>query len=133
MSFKISGCKFFHLPIGNTAGPANTSNPFVSEPTCCPAVSGVFDYKGFVTVRRDPGLISHAVNRLNSMQQPFARRPEFYFFNESKQFNPFTVVALSGLFSWFILCHDVKSPGNGLEAGSLVTFIFVQPFIITYW
>ena len=69
-------------------------------------------------MRRDPGLISHAVNRLNSMQQPFARRPEFYFFNEPKQFNPFAIEALSRLFSWFFLCHDVKSPGNGLEAKS---------------
>src|SRR5210317_603447 len=118
MSFKISGCKFFHLPIGNTAGPANTSNPFVSEPTRRPAVSGVFDHKGFVTVSRDAGLISHAVNRLNSMQQPFARRPEFYFFNESKQFNPLTVVAFSRLFSWFFLCHDVNSP----EIGSALVF-----------
>jgi hypothetical protein len=108
MSFKISGGIFFHLPIGNTAGPANAPKPFVSEPASRPAVSGVFNHKGFVTVRRDAGLIPYAVNRLNSMQQPFARRPEFYFFNESKQFNPFTVVALSGLFSWFILCHDVN-------------------------
>ena len=118
MSFEISGCKFFHLPIGNAAGPANTSNPFVSEPASRPAVSGVFNHKGFVAVRRDSGLISHAVNRLDAMQQPFARRPKFYFFNQSKQFNPFAVEALSGLFSWFILCHDDNSPGNELKAKS---------------
>jgi hypothetical protein len=60
-------------------------------------------------VRRDPGLISHAVNCLDPVQQPFTRRPEFYFFNQSKQFNPFAVEAFSRLFSWFFLCHDVNS------------------------
>ena len=59
-------------------------------------------------MRRDPGLISQAVDGLDPMQQPFTRRPEFYFFNQSKQFNPFTVEAFSRLFSWFFLCHDVK-------------------------
>ena len=108
MSFKIGGCKFLHLPVGNTAGPANTSNPFVSEPTRRPTVSGILDHKGFVTVRRDAGLISYAVNCLDPVQQPFTRRPEFYFFNESKQFNPFAIEAFSRLFSWFFLCHDVN-------------------------
>ena len=113
MSFKNGGCIFFHLPIGNAAGPANAPKPFVSEPASRPAVSGVFYHKGFVTVRRDPGLISHSVNCLDPMQQPFAGRPEFYFLNQSKQFNPFAIESFSGLFSWFILCHDVKSPGVG--------------------
>ena len=113
MSFKISGWIFFHLPVGNAAGPANAPKPFVSEPACRPAVSGVFNHKGFVAVGYDPGLISDSINRLNSVQQPFARRPEFYFFNEPKQFNPFAVEAFSRLFSCFFLCHVVKSPGNG--------------------
>ena len=126
MSFKISGREFFHLPFGNATVPAHAPKPFVSQPACRPAVSGVFNHKGFVAVGCDPGLVSDAVNRLNSMQQPFARRPELYFFNESKKFNPFAIETFSGLFSWFLLSHDIKSPGNGLEAGSFVTFIFAS-------
>ena len=103
MTFKIGGRIFFHLPIGNAAGPAHSLKPFVSEPACRPAVSGISNHKGFIAVGQNPGLISDSVNRLNTMQQTFARRPEFYFFNQSKQFNPFAIEALSGLFSWFIL------------------------------
>jgi len=110
MSFKIGGIVFFHLPIGNAASPAHALKPFVSKPARGPAISGIFNHKGFVAVGYDPGLISDPVNGLNSMQQPFARGPEFYFFNEPKKFNPFAIEAFSGLFSWFILCHCLKSP-----------------------
>ena len=109
MAFKIGGCVFFHLPIGNATGPAHSFKPFVSEPACRPAVSGIFNHKGFVAVGYDPGLISDSVNRLDSMQQPFARRPEFNFFNESEKFNPFSIEALHRLFSWFLVCHDIKN------------------------
>jgi hypothetical protein len=114
MSFKISGREFFHLPFGNATVPAHAPKPFVSQPARRPAVSGIFNHKGFVAVGCDSRLISDSVNRLNSVQQPFARRPELYFFNESKKFNPFAIEAFSGLFSWFLLSHDIKSPGNGL-------------------
>ena len=107
MAFKIGRGVFFHLPIRDPTGPAYPSEPFVSEPACRPAIPGVSDHKGFVTVGCDPGLIANSVNRLNSMQQPFARRPELYFFNESKKFNPFTIISLHGRFVWFILCHDI--------------------------
>ncbi len=108
MAFKISRRVLFHLPIGNTTGPTRALEPFVSEPACRPAVSGVSNHKGFVAVGCDPGLITDTVNRLNPVQQPFARRPEFYFFNESKKFNPFAIVSLHGRFSWFLLCHNIK-------------------------
>ena len=109
----MGGIVFFNLPIWNAAGPAHALEPFVSEPACRPAVSGVPNHKGFIAMGYDPGLISDSVNGLNSMQQPFARRPEFYLFNESEKFNPFTIKAFSRLFSWFLLCHDIKSPSNG--------------------
>ena len=131
MTFKISGRIFFHLPIGNAAGPAHSLKPFVSEPACRPAVSGISNHKGFIAVGCDPGLVSDSVNRLNSMQQPFARRPEFNFFNKSKKLNPFAIEAFSGLFSWFLFCHDSRSPDDDLVAGSIVTFILPQPFILT--
>jgi len=115
MSFKIGGIVFFHLPIGNAASPAHALKPFVSKPARGPAISGIFNHKGFVAVGYDPGLISDSVNGLNSMQQPFARRPEFYFFNEPKKFNPFAIEAFSGLFSWFILCHDINPSNDGLK------------------
>ena len=118
MTFKISGRVFFHLPVGDTTGPANSRKPFISKPARRPAVSGVSDHKRFIAMGCDARLISHSVNRLNSMQQPFARRPELYFFNESKKLNPFTIVSLGGLFIWFLFCHSVRSPGYGLEAGS---------------
>jgi len=103
VAFKKGGCVFFHLPIGYTTGAAHALKPFVSDPARRPAVSGVFNHKGFVAVSCNPGLISDSVNRLNSMQQTFARRPEFYFFDESKKFNPFAIKALS----WFLFCHDI--------------------------
>ena len=65
---------------------------------------------------RDAGLISHSVDRLDSMQQSFTRRPEFYFFNKPKKLNPLAIVSFSRFFCWFILSHDVKSPGIDLEA-----------------
>ncbi len=133
MSFKISGCKFFHLPVGNATGTAHSLKPFVSEPACRPAVSGISNHKGFIAVGHDPGLISDSVNRLNSMQQTFARRPEFYFFNESKKFNPLAIEAFSRFFSWFLFYHDIRSPGDGLGAGSIFTFILPQSFILIGW
>jgi hypothetical protein len=114
MSFKISGREFFHLPFGNATVPAHAPKPFVSQPARRPAVSGIFNHKGFVAVGCDPGLVSDSVNRLNTMQQPFARRPKLYFFNESKKFNPFAIEAFSRFFSWFLLSHNSKSLGNGL-------------------
>ena len=113
MSFKISGREFFHLPFGNATVPAHAPKPLVSQPSRRPAVSGIFNHKGFVAVGCDSRLTSDAVNRLNSMQQPFARRPELYFFNESKKFNPFAIEAFSGFFSWLLLSHNIKSPGDG--------------------
>ena len=112
MTFKIGGRVFFHLPVGNATGTADSLKPFVSEPACRPAVSGISNHKGFIAVGHDPGLISDSVNCLNSMQQTFARRPEFYFFNESKKFDPLAIVAFGRLFSWFLFYHDIKSPGN---------------------
>ena len=113
MTFKIGGCVFFHLPIGNATSPTHALKPFVSEPACRPAVSGISNHKSLVAVSYDPGLISDSVNRLNSMQQPFARRPEFYFFDESKKFNPFAIEAFSRFFCRFLLCHNLKSPRGG--------------------
>jgi hypothetical protein len=46
----------------------------------------------------DPRLIAESVNRLDPMQQPLARRPKLYFFNESKKLNPFAIVPFHG---WF--------------------------------
>ena len=109
MTLKIGGRVFFDLPIGDATRPAHALKPFVSEPACRPAVSRVFNHKGFVAVGYDPGLISHPVNRFNSMQQPCARRPEFYFFNEPEKFNPFAIEAFGRLFCWFFLFHSIKA------------------------
>ncbi len=114
MTFKISRVVFFHLPIGNTTGTAHAPEPFVPEPACRPAISGVSNHKGFVTVGCDAGLIADSVNGLNSMQQPFARWPEFYFFDKSKKFNPLAIEAFSRFFSWFLFYHNIRSPGDGL-------------------
>jgi len=72
MAFKISRRVLFHLPIRNTTGSARAPEPFVSEPACRPAVSGVPNHKGFVAMGCDPGLITDTVNRLNPVQQTFA-------------------------------------------------------------
>ena len=112
MTLKIGGRVFFDLPIGDATRPAHALKPFVSEPACRPAVSGISNHKGFIAVGCDPGLVSDSVNRLNSMQQPFARRPEFNFFNKSKKLNPFAIEAFSGLFSWFLLCHEINPLGD---------------------
>ena len=98
MAFKIGRRIFFHLPIRNPTGPANAPKPFISEPARGPAVSGVSNHEGFVAVGGDPRLIADSVNRLNPMQQPLARRPKLYFFDESKKLNPFAIVPFHGRF-----------------------------------
>ena len=50
MTFKIGGRVFFDLPIGDATGPTHALKPFVSEPAGRPAVSRVFNHKGFVAV-----------------------------------------------------------------------------------
>ena len=50
MTLKIGGRVFFDLPIGDATRPAHALKPFVSEPAGRPAVSRVFNHKGFVAV-----------------------------------------------------------------------------------
>ncbi len=58
----------------------------------------------------NPGLIADDVNRLDSMQQPPARRPEFNFLNQPKKLNPFPIVALAWLLNFSLIPHNTKFP-----------------------
>ena len=54
---------------------------------------------------RNSCLVTYYVNRLNAVQQAFARRPEFYFIDEPKELHPFAVVAFNRLFGWYFFSH----------------------------
>ena len=86
------------FPFGYTTSPADPIKPFVSKPARRPAVSGIGDHKRFIAMGRDTALIANYLNCLDSVQQPFARRPKFDFFNKPKKFHPFAVVAFGRLF-----------------------------------
>ncbi len=81
MALEVGGRIFSQFPVGNTANTAGPFEPLISKPAGCPAVSGIGDQKGLVTMGGNPGLITHDIDFLDSMQQPPTRRPELDLFN----------------------------------------------------
>ena len=75
MAFERGGGILLQFPVGNAAGWAGAFEPFVSEPTCGPAVSGIVGRKCFVAVGGNPDLITAKLNLLNTVQDSFSRRP----------------------------------------------------------
>jgi hypothetical protein len=67
MALEVGGRIFGEFPVGNTANTASPFEPLISKPAGCPAVSGIGDYKGLVTVGSNPGLIAGNIDRPDSM------------------------------------------------------------------
>ena len=111
MTFEIRRRVFFHLPVGNAAGPADARKPFVPQPARRPAVSGISDYERFIAMGRDPRLIAHLLDRFDAMKQPPARRPELYFVDQPKKLDPFAIVTFGGFFFRFSFFQGIKSQG----------------------
>ena len=82
MSPEMRRCVFFQFPLGYAAGRADPFEPFIAKPSCGPTVSRVVHHEGFITVGGDPGLITHGFDGLDSVQQPFTRRPDLDFVDE---------------------------------------------------
>jgi len=94
------GRVLFQFPLGNPAGPAHTFEPFVSQPTGRPAVSGVGNQKCFVAVGHNLSLIADDFNRFDAVQNTSARRPEFYLIDQAKKLYPLAVIAFNRFFTW---------------------------------
>ena len=93
MAFKLGRRILCQFPVGNPADTASPFKPFISEPAGRPAVSGIGDQKRLVAVGCNPGLIACLFDGSNAMQDSFSRRPQFYFVDESKKLDPFSVIS----------------------------------------
>ncbi len=67
MTLEVGGRILGEFPLGNAANTAGPLEPLISKPAGCPAVSGIGDYKGLVTVGRNRGLIAGDIDCLDSM------------------------------------------------------------------
>ncbi len=67
MALEVGGRILSQFPVGNTAYTAGPFEPLISKPAGCPAVSGIGDQKGLVTMGRDPGLIADDIDCPDSM------------------------------------------------------------------
>ena len=115
MALEMGGRILCQLPVGNPADTADPFKPFISQPACGPAVSGISDQKRFVAVGCNPGLTADDIDRLDSMQQPPARRPELYFFYQPKKLHALSIVAPGRLFGLGLIPHNTKFPGEKIE------------------
>ncbi len=93
---ELRGGIFFELPLGQAAVRADPFEPFVAQPSCGPAVSGVVDHEGLVAVGGDAGLIAHGFDNPDAVQQAFARRPDLDFIDQPEQLHPLAVEAPPG-------------------------------------
>ena len=67
MALEVGGRIFGEFPVGNTANTAGPFEPLVSKPARCPAVSGIGDQKGLVTMGSNQGLIADDIDFLDPM------------------------------------------------------------------
>ena len=91
MTLELGGCIFFEFPVRHTAGGTGTLEPFVSKPSCGTAVSGIVDHERFVAMGRDPGLVAHYINGLDSVKEAAPGWPELDLLDQSEKFHPFAV------------------------------------------
>ena len=96
MAPEMRGGVFFQLPLGHAAGRADPFEPFVTQPSCRPAVSGVVDHEGFIAVGGNAGLVTRDFDGLDAVQQPFARRPDLDLVDQPEQRHPFAIEASLG-------------------------------------
>ena len=110
MALEVGGRIFGEFPVGNAADTAGSFEPFISKPAGGSAVSGIGDQKSLVAMSRDPGLIAHDLNCLDSMQQSPARRPEFDLLDQSKDLDSLSIVAPGRLFDCFLSGQNTSIP-----------------------
>jgi hypothetical protein len=67
MALEVRGRIFSKFPVGDTANTAGSLKPLISKPAGRPAVSGIGDYKGLVTVGSNYGLIASDIDCLDSV------------------------------------------------------------------
>ncbi len=67
MALEVGGRIFSEFPVRNTANTAGSFKPLISKPAGCPAVSGIGDQKGLVTMGSNPGLIADDIDCPDSM------------------------------------------------------------------
>jgi hypothetical protein len=67
----------------------------------------------------NPGLIADDIDCPDSVQQPPPRRPEFDFFNQSKNLYSFSIVTPGRLFDFLLINQDVKIPFRDASRFSL--------------
>ena len=67
MALEVGGRIFGEFPVGNAANTAGPLEPLISKPAGRPAVSGIGDYKGLVTVGSNHGLITGDIDCLDSV------------------------------------------------------------------
>ncbi len=67
MSSETRGSVFFKLPLRYATGRANPFEPFVAQPSCGAAISGVAHNERFVTVSGNFGLIPQGLDRFDAV------------------------------------------------------------------
>ena len=97
MTLELRGCEFFEFPVRHAAYAACTFEPFVSEPSCSAAVSGIVHQECFVAMCRNAGLVTHYIDGFNTVKEAAPGGPELYFLDQGEKLNPFAVIS----FCWF--------------------------------
>ena len=91
MALEVGGRIFGEFPVGHTANTAGSFEPFVSKPPCSAAVSGVVYHERFVAVRCDTGLVTHYIDRFNTVKDAASGGPELYLLDQTEKLDPFAV------------------------------------------
>jgi len=110
MALELSSRIFGEFPVGNTANTAGSLEPLVSQPAGGSAVSGIGNHESLVAMGRNPGLVAHDLDCLDSVQQPPARRPELDLVDQSKDLDPFSIVTSDRLLDGLLVGQDAKIP-----------------------
>jgi hypothetical protein len=110
MTLEMGGRIFGEFPLGNAADTASSFEPFVSEPAGGSTVSGIGDHEGFVAMGRNPGLVAHDFDCLDSVQQSPTRWPEFDLLDQSKDLDSLSVVAPDRLLDGLLIGQGLRIP-----------------------
>ena len=101
MTPELRGCVFFQFPVRDTAGRADSVEPFVSKPPCSAAVSGVVYHERFVAVRCDTGLVTHYIDGFYTVKDAASGGPELYLLDQTEKLDPFAVKSFGRFLLFF--------------------------------